>query len=142
MNTITERPEPQSHTFTITVAVDPQWVDYITHRADIFGRPYYAGYWACGIMQDPELGWLVAECDDRERWPLPDEPETTRVEALWRAGEPLPPRWYRLDRAAALRMYEEGVKLCGVEWYGSAAHDGALEDVLLQLVLLGEVRYG
>jgi hypothetical protein len=140
MNTATERPEPLKHTFTITVDVDPRWVDYITQHNDIFGRTYYAGYWARGVDNDPVYGWLVAECDEDERWPGEDEEE--RVKALWRAGSDLPPRWYVLDRGAALRMWEEGVKRFGVEWYGGHHHDGACEDVLLQLALLGEVRYG
>jgi hypothetical protein len=95
MNTETERPEPLKHTFTITVDVDPQWVSYITQHSDIFGRPYYAGYWACGVAHDLELGWLVYEHGDEG---CQDETEN----------------WYRLDRAAALRMWEEGVKRFGV----------------------------
>lgn len=137
---VTERPAPLKHTFTITADVDPEWVNYITRFPDIFGRPYYAGYWAQGVAIDWELGWLVAEINDQERWP--GKTESARVEALWRAGEPLPARWYRLDRTAALRMWEEGVKRLGVGWYDSNEHDGSLEDVLLQLALLGEVRYG
>lgn len=137
---VTERPEPMKHTFTLTVEVDPRWVDYITQHGDIFGRQYYAGYWAQGVAHGPNLGWLVAECDENERWP--DQHEIDRVGALWLSGSDLPPRWYRLDRAAALRMWEEGVKRCGVGWYDSPEHDGAREDELLQLTLLGEVRYG
>ena len=140
MNTATERPEPLKHTFSITVEIDPRWVDYITNGSDIFSRPHYAGYWACGVANAPALGWLVAECDENERFP--SEYEDERVEALWRAGKDLPPRWYRLDRAAALRMWEEGVKRYGVGWYGDPKHDGGMEDGLLQLALLGEVRYG
>lgn len=140
MNIATDRPEPLRHTFTITVDIDPRWVDYVTQHNDIFGRTYYAGYWAHGAANDSELGWLVAECDEQERFP--GKTETARVEALWRAGSDLPPRWYRLDRAAALRMWEEGVKRHGVGWYESNDHDGAREDELLQLALLGEVRYG
>lgn len=138
MNTATDRPESLKHTFTITVDVDPRWVDYlISEHTAIFSRPYYAGYWAQGMAHDSQLGWLVAECDESERWPVED---TARVEVLWRAGSDLPPRWYRLDRAAALRMWEEGVKRWGVGWYDKC--DGGSEDVLLQLTLLGEVRYG
>ena len=84
------------------------------------------------------LGWLVAEMDESERYP--GKHETERVEALWRAGAPLPARWYRLDLAAAMRMWEEGVKHWGVDWYEQC--DGPREDVVLQLSLLGEIRYG
>ncbi len=138
--TATERPAPLKHTFTLTVEVDPNWIRYITQEPDIFGRPHYAGYWARGAAHDPELGWLVAEMDEQERYP--GKTETARIEALWRAGKQLPARWYRLDQAAALRMWEEGVKRWGVGWYDSPEHDGPREDELLQLTLLGELRYG
>ena len=137
-NAATERPQPLKHTFTLTVDVDPQWIEYIMQEPDIFGRPYYAGYWAFGVARDRELGWLVYEHDEDR----PTAGKCERMEALWRAGEPLPARWYRLDRAAALRMWEEGVKRYGVGWYDDDGHDGAREDELLQLTLLGEVRYG
>lgn len=139
-NLATKTPEPVKHTFTLTVDVDPTWIEYITQNNDIFGRSYYAGYWARGAAHDPVLGWLVAETDERERYP--GHTETARVVLLWRAGVDLPPRWHRLDRAAALRMWEEGVKRYGVGWYESDQHDGSMEDVLLQLTLLGEERYG
>lgn len=132
-------PEPLVHTFTVTVEIDPEWVTYVTKYSDIFGRHYYAGYWACGVAHDPELGWLVFEHADELDATVDGR---TAAEAAWRAGLPLPERWYRLDRAAAIRMWEEGVKRFGVGWYDSPEHDGAMEDVLLQLALLGEERYG
>jgi hypothetical protein len=134
------KPTTTQHTFTITVDVDDLWIEYVTQHNDIFGRTYYAGYWARGIERDLELGWLVAEMDSEERYP--GKHETERAIALWRAGQPLPTRWYRLDRATALKMWEEGVKLWGVGWYDAPEHDGSREDVLLQMALLGEVRYG
>lgn len=138
--TETERPTPLQHTFTVTVEVDPRWVDYVTQHGDIFGRTYYAGYWARGVDHDPKMGWLVWESDDQHR--RDEEPDLADAHLAWREGRPLPEHWYRLDRAAALRMWEEGVKRFGVGWYDSSAHDGAMEDVLLQLALLGEERYG
>ena len=48
-----------------------------------------------------------------------------------RAGEPLPKRWFRLDRAAALRAWEEGVKRWGAAWYEDV--DANREDVVVQL---------
>lgn len=140
MATDTNRPEPVKHTFSITVEIDPQWVTYVTQHPDIFGRPYYAGYWARGVDHDPDLGWLVWEHDDQ--FVHDEEPGLAEAHLAWREGRPLPPRWYRLDRAAALRMWEEGVKRFGVGWYDSNEHDGGMEDVLLQLTLLGEERYG
>lgn len=125
------------HTFTLTVDIDPDWVEYLTVYPYIFAQTS-AGYWLHGAALDEKLGWLVYE----ERF---DGYRTTTadLEAIalkWRAGEPLPPRWYRLDRAAALRAWEEGVKRWGINWYDDV--DGTREDVVVQLALLGEIRYG
>ena len=135
MNTATKEQQPVEHTFAITCLVDPFWVEYLTRFSDIFGQQY-TGYWAHGADRNPQLGWLVFEHNDKE----PDVSERKRVAALWRAGKDLPPRWYRLDRAAALRAWEEGVKRWGVNWYDDV--DSTREDVVVQLALLGEVRYG
>jgi hypothetical protein len=137
MNTETERPAPLQHTFTLTVAVDPFWVEYLTQNVDIFNRKY-AGYWAYGAVLDPELGWLV--CDTVAADEVPSDADCDLAEARWRAGEPLPAHWYRLGRSAALRAWEEGVKRWGVDWYDHT--DAEREDVVVQLALLGEVRYG
>ena len=140
MNAETERPEPQRHTFSITVDIDPRWVDYVTQHYDHLRAQYYAGYWARAVVHDPALGWLVAEMDEVGSLPrqVRDRPHGGALAGL---AIDLPPRWYRLDRTAALRMWEEGVKRCGVDWYDDRARR-RLEDVLLQLTLLGEVRYG
>lgn len=138
MNTA-KKSEPIQHTFSITVNVDPFWIEYLTRYSDIFGRQY-AGYWLRGVEHDSKLGWLCWEDDEQHR----SGTEPNREEALksWRAGKLLPANWFRLDRAAALRAWEEGVKKYGFDWYGSNEHDATTEDVLLQLTLLGEVRYG
>jgi hypothetical protein len=138
MNTVTERPEPLKHTFTITIEVDSFWVEYLTgYGSDIFGRQY-AGYWLRGVDRHPEREWLCWEDDEQHR--KGEEPH--RVEALraWALGEKLPDGWYRLDRAAALRAWEEGVKRWGTSWYEHT--DANREDVVVQLALLGEIRYG
>lgn len=122
---------------TITVKVDPEWIEFLTKYSDIFGSPYYAGYWLFGVERDDALGWLAYEHGDDRR---PSDRECKRVVALWRAGEPLPERWFRLDRAAAIKAWGEAVKRYGVDWYEKA--DGAVYDVAVQMALLGEVRYG
>lgn len=126
----------EEHTFTITVTINPQWIEYLTKYPDIFDSNR-AGYWLRGVEHNI-TGWLVWE--DDEKCKPGDEPN--RAEALreWMLGNPLPEHWYRLDRAAAIRAWEEGVKRWGVDWYEEA--DSTREDVVVQLALLGEVRYG
>lgn len=124
------------HTFTLTVDVPLTWIKYLTYDATIFQRNY-AGYWLCGVAYEENLGWLVyEEADDK----AVGEARCEIVKKLWLAGEPLPERWFRLDRAAALRAWEEGVKRWGIDWYEET--DAQREDVVVQLALLGEVRYG
>jgi hypothetical protein len=134
--TTTNRHAPINHTFSLTVDVDGFWVEYLTQHRDVFG-PNYTGYWAFGVAQDQALGWLVFEQGDGRR---PSSAHVADVLHAWRTGMPLLPPWHRLDRAAALRAWEEGVKRWGVDWYEHT--DGPREDVVIQLALLGEVRYG
>ena len=131
-------PEPLKHAMTIFVDVEPGWVDYLTRYTDIF-HPHYAGYWLRGVDHHADLGWLCWELVDEESRPG-EEPNLDEAVRAWRAGEPLPERWYRLDRLAALHAWEEGVKKWGVDWYDQT--DSTREDVVVQLALLGEIRYG
>ena len=137
MNTATERPEPLKHTFTLTVDVDPFWVQYLTGYTDIFGHAAFRN-WLRGVDHHPERGWLCWESDDQHR--RGEEPNREEAVRAWALGEPLPKGWYTLDRAVALRAWEEGVKRWGVDWYEHT--DAEREDVVVQLALLGEVRYG
>lgn len=125
------------HTFTLTVEIDPKWIDYLTQGNDIFASSR-AGYWLRGAEHDPELGWLVWE--DDEKCHHGEEPNRVTAYKAWKSGEALPEHWFRLDRAAAIRAWEEGVKRWGITWYEDV--DGRLEDVVVQLALLGEIRYG
>jgi hypothetical protein len=129
---------PQKHTFTLTVDLDPFWVEYLTQNSDIFYTSY-AGYWLRGAAHDPTRGWLCWEsCEKQYRFD--HEPDRSEALRAWEAGEPLPDGWHRLDTAAALRAWEEGVKRWGVNWYDKT--DSEREDVVVQLALLGEIRYG
>ncbi len=58
----------------------------------------------------------------------------------WEAGDGLPDGYYRLDRAAALRAIAHGAKRYGLEAAFEADADQL--DAMIQLALLGEVRYG
>jgi hypothetical protein len=137
MNTSHQIRPKTMHTFSITVDVDPHWVEYLTDDSVVFDARY-AGYWLRGVEWARGLGWLVWEDDERHRWGT--EPDRAAAREAWRAGRLLPAGWYRLDRAAALRAWEAGVRTWGVGWYGHV--DAQREDIVLQQALLGEVRYG
>jgi hypothetical protein len=138
MNTATEtKKETLKHTFSLTVEIDEGWIDYLVQSNDIFNGNR-AGYWLRGVEFEPELGWLCWEDDEKHRWR--NEPNRQGALKAWREGKPLPEHWFRLDRAAALRAWEEGVKRWGVDWYEQV--DASVEDTVVQLALLGETRYG
>lgn len=126
-----------AHTFTLTVEVDDGWVEYLTVYPDIFSSDR-AGYWLRGVELDNEYGWLCWE--DDEKCKPGEEPKRAQALLLWKTGEALPEHWFRLDRAAALRAWEEGVKMYGEHWYEDV--DARREDVVVQLALLGEIKYG
>ncbi len=121
------------HTFTLTVDVDPHWITYLTRHCDIF-LTTYSGYWLRGLDHDDALGWLCWESNDK--CPHGEEPDREKALKAWRAGEELPPHWFRIDRQAALRAWEEGVKRWGSDW-----RKADREDTVIQLALLGEVKY-
>jgi hypothetical protein len=123
-------------TTTVTVKVDEEWIDFCTKYGDMFGRGYI-GYWALGVERDIERGWLLFEEGSDEA--LTDK-EMERVKALWRAGEELPERWFKLDRDACIKAWIEGVKKWGVDWYEDS--DANKYDYVVQMALLGEHRYG
>jgi hypothetical protein len=126
-----------THTFQVTIEIDEAWIEYLTQHSDIFGR-LYAGYWLRGVEHDKYRGWLCWEDDEEHR--KGEEPDREAALKAWEAGETLPERWFRLDRAMAIRAWIEGVKRWGVDWIDGT--DATREDVVVQLAMLGEIRYG
>jgi hypothetical protein len=123
---------------TVTYEVEvpeEDWIGFLTKYNDIFGRNY-CGYWLRGVEHD--ASWLCWE-DDEEHRPG-DEPQRRKALAAWRAGTALPSGWHRLDRDTAVRAYHEGCKRWGADWFENG--DGERYDVVIQLALLGEIKYG
>lgn len=127
-------------TVEITCEVDNDWIEFLTRYSDIF-MTGYCGYWMYGMERDDALGWLCFEHDEelsvRDVAALPAYDE---VVALWRSGATLPAKWYRLDKAACVKAYAEGVKRYGTDWYENG--DATTYDVVVQMALLNEVVYG
>lgn len=127
---------------TIKVEVEVEvpeedWILFLIQHPDIFGRNY-CGYWLRGVEHDPKLGWLCWEDDEQHR--CDKEPDRAWALAAWRSGSDLPTGWFRLDRAAAERAFGAGCKRWGADWFEQG--DATRYDVVLQLALLGEIRYG
>lgn len=129
------KPAPLTHTFSITVKIDQFWFQHILRNPNYSS---HASYWLRGVESDPDRGWL---CWELERIPPERGEEPNRAEAIqvWKTDGELPKGWYRLDRAAALRAYEEGVRLWGADWFEQ--DDVEKDGVVLQRALLGEVRH-
>jgi hypothetical protein len=121
---------------TIESVVDPNWIGFM-FSSEIFSG-HTCRYWARGVAWDESLGWLVWESADKARRGA--EPDRERALTAWRAGEPLPPRWHRLDDGAIVRAWEAGVRRWGESWH--RAGDGTRHDEAVQVALLGEARYG
>lgn len=147
----------------LEVEIPGDWLSMCTMWPDIL-MTSYIGYWARGVERDDKLGWLLWEfeddserCDELlrnsgvsflEQLDREDEEEfhAAAVKA-WRAGEPLPPHYFRLDREAAVRAYLAMLKWPagkmvegGINWYENG--DASSYDVGVQLALFGEVKYG
>ena len=134
--TATKTKDTIKYTLTIDLDVDPDFVDYLTRFNDIF-QQIRSGYWAFGVRPArTRNAWLVyAQEDDA----MPNLKAIAEARRAHRCGEPLPARWYLLDRDAAARAWAEGVKLWGLKWYEDV--DANREDCVVQMALLGSLKY-
>jgi hypothetical protein len=124
----------------VSVVVDQDWIEFCTQYNELFSTNY-CGYWLGGVEYSDKLGWLAWEHpDDKSAKDADDEPGYKKILAAWKKGKPLPPHWFRLDAAAAMKAWAEGCKKYGVDWYENS--DAVSIDVVIQLALLGEVIYG
>lgn len=127
-------------TVSLEVVVDPEWIDFCVQYNDLFMYGY-CGYWLAGMEHD-DTGWLVYEYDiggDDNPYPI-DRKERADIVQAWQQGQPLPNRWYRLDKQAAILAYKHGVEKYGINWYDEG--DANTYDYVIQLALLGELVYG
>lgn len=128
--------------YEVNVPIE-DWINFLTQYNDIF-RSDYCGYWLRGVKRDETLGWLVWEDDEEHR--RGEEPNLEQALEIWRAGDasqvPLPPGWFVINKATAIKAYQEGCKLWGEEWMDGEHSDALGYDRVIQRVLLGEERYG
>lgn len=133
------------HLATLTMEIKiPQedWVDYLTQDSEIFNSNY-CGYWARGVDHDPYIGWLIWE--DDEKRPHGEEPNREEaIQAFREHNTTLPKNWFVLNKEMAVKAYLEGVKRWGQTWFdlGGDHNDSMGYDTVIQLALLGEVKYG
>jgi hypothetical protein len=140
---------PLTITFTVTIPDEEvnEFVELICggedHAGDLLLRGF-SGYWLCGIARytRPDLrGWLVWDqcADEAEQQSTRDMDEGAAD--LLRGGCSLPPRYYFVDRATAIKILEAGVKRHGSDFYNGTCDYVGIDEVV-QTVLLGEVTYG
>lgn len=124
---------------TLEVQVPVQdWIEYLCSYPDIFGLDY-CGYWARGIEMDAELGWLIWE--ETDKVPFRMEPNRAEAIAAWEKNLPLPKGYYRLNKEAAVKAWVEGVLRWGRNWFTERG-DAPTYDIVIQLALFGEIKYG
>ena len=122
----------QNVSFDVEIPID--WIDFISNYTDIFG-PTYCGYWAKGIYNENDIGWLL-----RDEEELFDDSNDSLAEKLFIDNQELPKHYYRLDKDTAIKAYAEGIKRWGVNWYEQA--DAISYDVVIQMALFNDVKYG
>lgn len=145
----------------LEVKVDPAWIKLCVAHPDMFGFDYI-GHWGRGIQiianGKKSVGWLVWEFEEDEQLSalmaregvsflnqLDDEElDKLHQPALeaYAAGKPLPKYYHALDEDGAKRAWVEGVKRYGEDWYERPQTDANTYDAVLQLALLGEIKYG
>lgn len=118
-----------------------EYINDVALNVDQF-RTECSGYWARGVLfvKARGLGWLVWEDDESHL--NGEEPERSTAVRLWRHGATvsLPSGWHAWNREAAIGAYAIGERLWGEDWYEKG--DANSYDAVMQLALLGEVRYG
>jgi hypothetical protein len=115
-----------------------EYINDVALNVDQF-RMQCSGYWARGVRFVKARGWLVWEDDESHLHG--EEPERAEAVRLWRLGadRTLPSGWYVWNREIAKEAYATGERLWGESWYEHA--DANSYDIVMQLALLGEVRY-
>lgn len=141
---------------TLDIDVDDGWIEFCTKETDLFLN-YHIGYWGHGVRptgrknawlvwegeEDPRLADLLAKGEISFLNQLSDKAckllHKTAQDAV-KNGTPLPQYYHLLDAAAAGKAWAEGVKKYGLDWYENA--DSNVYDCVVQLALLGEIKYG
>jgi len=145
------KPDPVVEVVTKVTVPREDWIDFLTTYSDILGHGYI-GYWARGVTRT-KRGWLLWDFESDER-PLPgdcyfvdrmpreleDKHHAAALKAF-KAGKDLPPHYYVLDEAAAIKAYKIGCERWGVTWFEEKG-DGDTYDIVLQEAILGAHTYG
>lgn len=121
---------------TLEFEVPPSWVRQVM-SGELFSRAY-CGYWADVIDDDHsgKRGLLVFEHND-ENTPPDHHTPALRAFADWMG---IPPGYYHVNSETAIDAYRHGVARWGLEWMKDA--DAFRYDIVMQLAILGELKYG
>jgi hypothetical protein len=133
---------------TFNIEVKEDFVDMLVNWSDWLGTGY-CGYWAFGVVQDPSIGWLFADCDEDGYCSDELKAQFAEAERIWRKehGEPhdgpcetLPKRFHSMDKNNVLEVIRQGVKRYGPDF--QEQYDSESLDVAVQMTFLHEVVYG
>ncbi|MBI4321884.1 MAG: hypothetical protein HY675_25600, partial [Chloroflexi bacterium] len=113
-----------------------EWVEILTQYDDFFSTDY-SGYWLRKIKRADgrTLAW-----EDDEQHGHGEEPNMQEALEAFEADQDVPEGYFVIDRDLAVKAWFIGVSKYGESWYENG--DSTTYDVVLQLALLGEIRYG
>lgn len=131
-----ETKETKEFTVPLTLNIDKFWIEYCTQYSDLF-YTNRCGYWMRGVERTKARGWLAYESGGEVS--PGEEPFLKEAKKAWREGTKLPPGYFVINEDTAIKAWVEGVKRYGVDWYDDI--DANREDVVMQLALLGDIKY-
>lgn len=121
-----------------------QWWNDFASNEDLFSLSY-CGYWLRGVAYNRKHdSWLLYESADDG--PASNEDEIEEKWKQWNESPSgvfyLPDGWFHWIRDDALRAYKIGERLWGEGWLSDGRTDSRRYDIVIQMALLGEIKYG
>jgi hypothetical protein len=141
---------------TIPIIIPGDFYDTWLNHQDLFMYTHCGYYWRLvESSEDPKLGHLAWDFEEDENIQafldevgvqfidhLSQEDENRfhapAIEA-WKAGKPLPPHYYAINKDVCTKAYIEGVKRGGTSWYEDG--DATDYDIAFQMAVYGEHLY-
>lgn len=143
---------------TIPITVPADFYDTWLNHNDLFMYSHCGDYWRhlASDRSDPTKGHLAWDFEQDEKiQDYMEEKGVSFIDSLsqededayhkpaieaWKAGLPLPPHYYAINKDVCTRAYIEGVKKSGTNWYENGDADDY--NCAFQRAVYGKVIFG